>query len=127
MNGKKPTSPPPSRNIAIALTVAIQAALVVGLVLFVLRRDWENVFLTTIVVALTLLPALLDRRYQILIPPEFQLISAVFVFLGSAHDFYYRYWWWDVVLHSCSGFLLGVVGFVALFLLNRTDRIPRDM
>jgi hypothetical protein len=131
MNDELADSSPQERNTALAITLAIQALLVVGLVLFVRRRDWENVFLTASVIALTLLPALLDRRYRILIPPEFQLISAGFVFLslflGSAFNFYYRYWWWDVVLHISSGFLLGVVGFVALFLLNRTDRIPRGM
>jgi hypothetical protein len=49
------------------------------------------------------------------------------LFLGSATDFYYKYWWWDVVLHTGSGFLFGFIGFIALFLLNQTDRIPRGM
>jgi hypothetical protein len=122
---------PESRNIYVSLTLAIQALLVVGLILFVLRRDWENVFLTATVIALTLAPAFLDRRYRIVVPPEFQLVSAGFVFLslflGSAGDFYYKYWWWDAVLHTGSGFLLGIVGLLALFVLNRTDRLPRDM
>jgi hypothetical protein len=123
--------PAAQRNIYLTLTLLIQVLLVVGLVLFVLRRDWENVFLAATVIALTLVPALLGRRYGIFVPPEFQLIAVAFVYLslylGSARDFYYRFWWWDVVLHTSSGFLLGVVGFVALFLLNRTDRIPRGM
>ena len=103
----------------------------IGLGLFVLRRDWENVFLTTIVILLTIAPAYLGRHYRIIVPPEFQLISAAFVFLslflGSAANFYYRYWWWDMVLHTGSGFLLGIVGMLALFVLNRTDRIPQGM
>jgi hypothetical protein len=119
------------RNIYLTLTLVLQGLLVLGLVLFVWRRDWENVFLTGTVIGLTLLPAFFDRRYRIIIPPEFQLISALFVFLslflGSATDFYYKYWWWDVVLHTGSGFLLGVVGVVALFLLNQTDRLPQGM
>jgi uncharacterized membrane protein YjdF len=32
-----------------------------------------------------------------------------------------------VVLHTGSGFLLGVVGFLALFLLNRTDHVPQGI
>jgi hypothetical protein len=119
------------RNIYLTLTLVIQALLAVGLVIYILRRDWENVFLTAMVIALTLAPALLKQRYQVFVPPEFQLISAAFVFLslflGSAFDYYYTYWWWDIVLHSASGFLLGIVGFVALFLLLRTNRLPRDM
>jgi len=119
------------RNVYLSLTFAIQTLIGVGLILFALRRDWENVFLVTLVILLTLTPGVLFRRYRVLIPPEFQLISAAFIFLslflGSAFDFYYRYWWWDIVLHTSSGFLLGIVGFVALFVLNGTSRLPEGM
>jgi hypothetical protein len=119
------------RTSAVRLTLLIQAALGVGLAVFLWRGDWENVFLTALVVGLTMLPALLARRHRVFIPPDFQLVSALFVFLslflGSAVDFYYRYWWWDMVLHAGSGFLFGVVGFLAVFLLNQTERIPREM
>ena len=84
-----------------------------------------------VVILLTLIPAFLFRRYRVVIPPEFQLISALFIFLslflGSALDFYYRFWWWDMVLHAASGFLLGIIGFIVLFLLNQTDRLPPGM
>lgn len=112
----------------VTLTLIIQAALVVGLVLFISRRDWENVFLTVLVIGLTVIPAFVFRRFRIFIPPEFQLVAAAFVYLslylGSAKDFYYHFWWWDIVLHTGSGFLLGIVGFLVMFLLNQTDRLP---
>lgn len=131
MNAPRPEPNPQERSIYLTLTAILQVLLVVGLALFVLRRDWENVFLTATVILLTLAPAFLDRQYRIIIPPEFNCIAAFFVFLslflGSATDFYYKYWWWDVVLHTGSGFLLGIVGFVALFWLNSTDRLPRGM
>jgi hypothetical protein len=115
----------------LSLTAAIQALLAIGLALFVIRRDWENTFLTITVMLLTIGPSLLRKRYRVVFPPEFQFISAAFVFLslflGSATDFYYKYWWWDMVLHTSSGFLLGIVGFLALFLLNQTDKIPQGM
>lgn len=85
---------PPQRNTYLAITSGIQALIVIGLILFVLRRDWENVFLTVIVMGLTLVPAFLFRRHRVLLPPEFQLIAATFIFLslflGSAFDFYNR-------------------------------------
>lgn len=113
----------------IVLTLLIQAALALGLVLFILRRDWENVFLTLVVIVLNVVPAFVLRRYRIYVPPEFQLIAAAFVFLsvflGSAENFYERYWWWDLVLHTSSGVLLGIVGWIVLFLLIQADRLPR--
>jgi hypothetical protein len=131
VNQPRPQPDPQQRNIYLTLTAGLQALLAIGLVLFVLRRDWENVFLTATVALLTWAPVFLDRQYRIIIPPEFNCIAALFVFLslflGSATDFYYKYWWWDIVLHTGSGFLLGIVGFIALFWLNSTDRIPRGM
>ena len=46
-------------------------------------------------------------------------------YLGTVRGFYERFWWWDIALHTSSGFLLGIVGFIAIFLLNRTERLPR--
>ena len=81
-----------------------------------------------LVLGLTLLPTFLFRRYRVYIPPEFQFVAASFVFLslflGSAAGLYHYFWWWDILLHTGSGFLLGIIGFLALFLLNQTERIP---
>src|SRR5690606_41627587 len=121
----------PRRTIYAVLTAAMQAAMLAGLILFIIRRNWENAFLSALVILLTLVPAFLTRRYRISVPPEFQIIAVAFVFmslfLGSASDFYERYWWWDIVLHTSSGFLLGVVGWLSLFLLNQTDRLPEGI
>jgi hypothetical protein len=123
--------PTEQRNLYLTITWVMQVLLGIALVLFALRGNWENVFLTAVVIALTLIPALLSRRYHIIIPPEFELIAVVFnflsLFLGSALDFYYHFWWWDLVLHAASGFLLGIIGFVVLFVLNQTDRVRPAM
>lgn len=121
-------STPGYGRLYVAITLILQAALTLGLVLFILRHDWENVFLTVSVIALTVIPAFVLRRYRVYVPPEFQLIATVFVFLslflGSARDFYYHFWWWDMILHAGSGFLFGIVGWIVLFLLNQTHRLP---
>jgi hypothetical protein len=115
----------------VRLTLVLQAIVSVATVIFILRGQWENVFLSIVTMALMLTPVLIRRRYHVFIPPEFQLAAAAFVFvslyLGSARGYYSKFWWWDVVLHTSSGFLLGIAGFVTLFLLNRTDRIPKGM
>lgn len=119
-----------SRGYSVA-TIVIQTILVIGLAVFAVRGNWENVFLTATVIILTVLPAFVLRQYRIYLPPEFQLVSSGFVFLslflGSVTDFYYQFWWWDMVLHLSSGFLLGIVGFLVLFVLNSTDRLPKGI
>lgn len=120
-------TPQPNR-IVYVLTLIIQVWLLVALVWFIVRGDVENIFLTLTVIALIMLPPIVLRQNRIHIPPEFQLIAAAFVFLtlflGSAGDLYYKFWWWDMVLHLGSGFLLGVVGWIVLFLLVQSDRLP---
>ena len=120
-----------SSPVTTVLTLIMQAWLVLGLVLFIIRGDWENVFLTLTVIALIVVPAFLMRKWRIHVPAEFQFIAVVFVFLslflGSARDFYYKYWWWDFVLHIWSGFLFGVVGWIVLFLLLQSNRLPRGV
>ncbi len=123
--------PAGERNLYLSLTLILQIFLVIGLILFLFKRNWENAFLTATVISFSVLPAFVSRRYSIVIPPDFQLISALFVFLslflGSALDFYYKFWWWDLVLHTASGFLLGIVGFIVLFVLNQTDHLPKGV
>lgn len=120
-----------SRRFTTVITLVIQVWLTAGLTIFIIRRDWENIFLTLTVIGLILVPAFVLRRNRVHVPPEFQLIAAAFVFLslflGSAQDFYYHFWWWDMVLHTGSGFLFGIVGWIVMFLLLQTDRLPHSV
>ena len=113
------------------LTLVIQVVLLAGVVVFILRHDWANAVLTTLVIVLTLIPQLLKRWFRVDVPPEFQLVTAVFVFcaifLGTSLGFYGRFLWWDTALHTVSGCLLGIVGFIAVFLINGTDHRPEGM
>ena len=113
------------------LTLVIQIVLIAGVVGFVLLQDWPNAVLTTLVIVLTLIPQLLRRWFRVDVPPEFQLVAALFVFcaifLGTSLGFYGRFLWWDTALHTTSGCLLGIVGFIAVFLINGTDHRPEGM
>lgn len=118
-----------STRLVVGITLAIQAGLAAGVIWFGLNQDWENALLTFLVIALIVVPSFVLRTRRIHIPPEVQLIAAAFVvlsiFLGSVSDFYYKFWWWDLVLHASAGFLLGIVGWITLFLLLQSDRLPR--
>jgi uncharacterized membrane protein YjdF len=45
------------------------------------------------------------------------------LFLGEVQRFYERFWWWDGLLHFGSGLLLGLLGFMLIYLLNEDARV----
>ena len=113
------------------ITVGLQLALLVGVVLAVMEGRWLDGVVTTAIIAITFLPLVLGRRFEISIPPEFELLAVVFVyaslFLGEVHGYYVRFWWWDVLLHTGSGLLLGIVGFLLVYVLNEQKEVQLHM
>jgi uncharacterized membrane protein YjdF len=109
------------------VTLALQFILLVGLGLALWQGEWLTAFTTFAVILLTLLPVLLERRLGVYIPAEIELLALLFVFaslfLGEVRDYYYRFWWWDTLLHAGSGFLLGIVGFLLVHILNEMEQV----
>lgn len=109
------------------ITLILQVTMLAGLILSIFEQHWMNVALTASVLTLSMLPALMERRFNVSIPPEFELLAILFVFaslfLGEVRGYYLRFWWWDAILHTGSGLLLGLTGFLLVYILNQTDRI----
>lgn len=92
---------------------------------------WMNSFLVLCIILVTFIPFVIGRQYRINIPAEFQILAVVFIFaslfLGEIHSYYEKYWWWDMVLHTSSGLLMGILGFLLVFLLNENDLAGIDL
>lgn len=113
------------------ITWVLQSILLLGLAGAIWEQQWLNVLSISGIIAITLLPLLLARRFRVRIPAEFQMLAIAFVFaslfLGEVHGYYTRFWWWDVALHTISGFLLGIIGFLLVYLLNESEHISMHM
>jgi hypothetical protein len=87
---------------------------------------WSGAFVAAFTLGLTFLPGIFEERLGITLPMTFGAMIVVFVFatlfLGEVGDFYERFWWWDVVLHSGSAIGFGLIGFVLVFMLFEGDR-----
>jgi uncharacterized membrane protein YjdF len=109
----------------------LQAILFAGAVAAVWEKQWLTAVVTFGIIVITLLPLLLQRRFRVFIPPEFELLAIAFVFaslfLGEVRGYYVRFWWWDIVLHTASGFLFGIVGFLLVYVLNEVEQIGVSM
>jgi len=49
------------------------------------------------------------------------------LFLGEMHQFYDRFWWWDTMLHSFSGLILGNIGYGLVSYLNGSSHTKIEL
>ncbi len=114
-----------------AIVIILMLIMAVELVLVFYEGQWINAFLVMAIMAVTLLPDVLGRRIRVYIPPEFQLLAVIFVFaalfLGEIQSYYVRFWWWDIALHTSSGLLMGILGFLLIYVLNENEHIDIHM
>lgn len=119
------------RSIHQRLTLLFQVILLIGAIAALLDRQWATASFTLAIILLTTAPLLLKNRLGVFIPPEFELLAIAFVFaslfLGEVRSFYTRFWWWDLVLHASAGFLLGILGFLLVHVLNEKKEIDVHM
>jgi len=101
------------------------------LVLLVVERQWMHVFLVVGIMVVMLSPVFLRARLPIKIPYEVQIVAIAFVFatlfLGEIRDYYERFWWWDLALHGTAGLLLGILGFMIVYILNENEHVDLHM
>jgi CDP-diglyceride synthetase len=113
------------------LLIILQGAMAVELVILLIEKEWLNAFLVLGIMGLTMAPAALAPRLHVRIPAEFQLLAVLFVFatlfLGEMLNYYDRFDWWDTVLHGFSGLLLGVFGFLLVYVLNENRSVDMTL
>ena len=118
-------------KIQLVVSYLLQIILLGGGIFSLLEKQWLNAFFMFGILILTFAPAVIRRNYKVFLPVEFDFVSIIFVFLavflGELQQYYYRFWWWDIILHTSSGFLIGIAGFLLVYLLNSERRIHSRM
>lgn len=123
--------PPPTHSVPgrkqVLVTGAMLAVMALELGGLLWNAHWGHAALVIGLMLVIALP-IIDRRGLLdIVPVEIQVSAVIFIFatlfLGEVRDFYVKIWWWDLVLHTCSGVLLGLLGFMVLYLLNASTTI----
>lgn len=109
------------------LSVLLQLAILVLLATALFKGKWFLAFIAAIVLALTFLPALIEHQLGVLLPVEFSFFTCLILYasfgLGEVQGFYQKFWWWDLLLHSFSAFVMGMIGFLVVYVFYMTRRI----
>lgn len=73
------------------------------------------------------LPNIISKKTKIVIPSNMYIVYILFlygaVFLGEVRNYYYRVPHWDTILHTCSGAMLGALGFSFVNILNKHEKV----
>jgi uncharacterized membrane protein YjdF len=101
---------------------ALLAVMAAEWVFLLYSGRWLSVFLVSMIIAALLAPGLFRSKLDVDIPVEFHITAVVFMtaslYLGEVYSFYQIFWWWDILLHTSAGLLMGIAGFLLVYLLN---------
>ena len=118
-------------RVQLGVLLFLQIVMAVELALLFAQGLWLNGVWLLAIMVVTGAPAVLGNRLPVRIPSEYELLTILFVFgslfLGEFRSYYERFWWWDVALHATSGLLLGILGFLLVYILNENKRINLHM
>ena len=104
----------------------LRALVIATMVLQLLNRNYENVFLCALTLLLLIMPSLMQITFRVELPTTLEIIILIFIFaaeiLGEIREFYLIFPFWDTALHTLNGFLAAAIGFSLVDLLNRSER-----
>jgi len=113
------------RRKAIVHAVLVTLVVLVGTARFI-RADYYSVFLCILTLLLFNIPVKVDRKFNVSLPMELEIIILLFIFaaeiLGEIGSFYTYISWWDTMLHTINGFLMAAIGFALIDILNNSPK-----
>lgn len=110
-----------------AVSNIIRLMLVLAAIYSIITKNYINTFTSIFTLFLTFLPFIIARKEHIKLPPSFQIIILLFIFaaqfLGEMNSYYLKFWWWDTMLHTFSGIILGFIGYLLVYTLNNEEKV----
>lgn len=96
-------------------------------VLAIINDDWTNFAMSVLTLIILFLPSIIEKKLSVDFPSEFEIAVVIFIFaslyLGEMRSYYFKYWWWDLFLHTFSGLIIGAIGFSLVNILNKNKKV----
>lgn len=101
----------------------LRVLVILTLIRCIFTGNYQSAMICILSLVLFLIPAFIQDKMKLTIPPVFQAIIFGFIFaaeiLGEVNHYYVRIHGWDTILHTMNGFLCAAIGFSLVYLLNR--------
>ena len=114
-----------------AVYIVLRALVILVMIRQIMNQNYENVFLCILTLLLLFIPSFIQVNFKIELPTTLEIIVLLFIFsaeiLGEISEFYIFIPFWDTILHTCNGAMLGALGFSMINFLNKTDRVPMNL
>ena len=119
-----------SERIEISISYVLKIIIIAAIIVSIIQFNLFFVASSVVILLFSLLPAIIERKFNITLPVEIDLVLTAFIFLhfmlGEIDDYYNKFWWFDLLLHASSGILIGFVGFIVIYFFLYTNRIKED-
>ena len=103
-------------------TTLLRISIIIAIIPALYFKEWFSVLMIIVSFLLTYFNKFFIK-YWIKIPKEMEIIIIVFIywtlFLWSAQEFYYHVPYWDSIYHFVSWILLGFIGFILMYALQK--------
>lgn len=107
--------------LAIITFLIFEVILLLTLWSIIQSHQWQKLGLVALAIVTLVLPFILTwlaNRLKIQLPPGFQILTLIFLFLtqylGEIRGFYQNLWWWDLFLHGAFGIYAVIIAFYIL-------------
>lgn len=111
-----------------AVFLLLRLAILALLTAAVIERNWSNAFFCVLTLFLFMIPSFIERSIKLEVPDALEIIVVLLVFganiMGELEEYYVSVPGWDTMLHIVSGFVIAVVGYSLIDILNGGDRVP---
>lgn len=107
----------------IIISWSIRILLFITIIIAIYTKRHENVFIAFFAILATFLPYLIEKKTKVYLPISLQTVIVILIYLaeglGETQKFYYTIPWWDNMVHMASGGVLGILGIIFVYLLNK--------
>ncbi|MCL2862975.1 MAG: hypothetical protein FWE54_02645 [Methanimicrococcus sp.] len=92
----------------------------------ILQENAYFFFFTITTLVYMAFPGIIQKKMGFVVDSRLIVVITLFIFagtfLGQAFSFFERFYWWDVMLHTISGIILGLIAFALTSALNDSSK-----